>query len=170
MKRFLLMAVMVFMTVAANAQFYVGGSATLQAVHYDDDTTLAFGIAPELGYNIDDMWSVGASIGFNSVKPDGGDSVNTFSVLPYVRGKFLRAGDFTFFGDLYGGYESMSWGGHNENGWTVGLRPGVAFNLADNWSLTATTSLLSYDKWGKKGTTTIGVDMSDVTVGIYYNF
>lgn len=57
---------------------------------------------------------------------------------------------------------------------SIGLRPGVTVAISDKLSMTASTGVLGYskdsDKRGGASTFAIGVDNTDLKIGLYYNF
>ena len=64
-----MIAVMAVAAVSANAQWYIGGSFGLNFTKAtkDADSQTTLNIAPEVGYNINDNWAVGAQVGFGMV-------------------------------------------------------------------------------------------------------
>ena len=70
MKKVMLMVAFMVATVAASAQVYIGGGLGVNSykpIHQDGvdvDATTTFSIIPEIGYNLDDKWTVGIGIGY----------------------------------------------------------------------------------------------------------
>ena len=62
MKKILLLAVVLFASLNASAQFYVGGSVGFGSVKPvgGEDSEFVFKILPEFGYNLNDKWAIGA--------------------------------------------------------------------------------------------------------------
>ena len=95
MKKILLLAVVLFASLNASAQWYIGGSVGFGSVKPSGgDSEAVFSILPELGYQLNDKWSVGAKVGYH--KGDGIaaviNSTNTrvdlteeFIIRPYAR-------------------------------------------------------------------------------------
>ena len=176
MKKFILMAVMALSSLAASAQLYVGGSVDLslrdtKVGKADSYSTTFFGVAPEIGYNINKEFAVGLGIGYNTTKVGNADAVGDFFVSPYLRYTFFHGRPCNVFADAFFRYDSYDPG---SNGWELGIRPGLAFNLGANWTMTATTTLFSYGQAGedpnKVKTTTFKFTPSNVALGFYYNF
>lgn len=125
MKKILMVAVMAVAAVSANAQWYVGGQLGLDfnKANKDADSQMTFSIAPEVGYNINENWAVGAQVGFsmaNKLKEGGNiiydpygiitgytgyteatyDATGTsFFIAPYARYTFAKSGNVSFFVD-----------------------------------------------------------------------
>ena len=107
MKKILLMAAFAVATLSANAQVWVGGALGFNYENEKDvEKVTSFNIAPEVGYNLDENWAIALSLdfGYANHKPEVLDSygVTTFTVAPYVRYTFARAGVANFF--LDGGF------------------------------------------------------------------
>lgn len=148
MKKLLFFLMLLGITTSAGAQFYAGGSLGMQVNHVKIDngssaTVSAFGISPELGYDINPTWAVGLSI---PVRYQHNDSYNTtiIGVLPYVRATFARAGLVDFFCELALGYGHQSSGDNGVSGFESGLRPGLKINFNDRFALVGRTSLFGY--------------------------
>ena len=90
MKKFLLAAVAIFATLTASAQLYVGGSFGLN--RNTTENTTVFNIEPEIGYNFNDTWSFGATIGYGYNYNDG-LKTDVFEISPYARWNFFSCVD-----------------------------------------------------------------------------
>lgn len=165
MKKFFMIAAMAVATVAANAQVWVGGNLNYQTSKANvevagvstDKTSSSFSIAPEVGYDLDDNWSVAIALGY-SYDPNhtinyNGNSVNgasnMFTINPYVRYKFVKAGDFTFFVDGGLNYATRHMNGtsdamDNMKYVGVGFRPGIAYAISPKVGLVAHVGELGY--------------------------
>ena len=199
----ILAALVAVASLSANAQIWVGGEVGFTA----DKTTKNgnkvgnasyFNFIPEVGYTLNDKFDVALAIGLSHYNGNGntaglnnndiavynmGNSVNrnTFKLNPYVRYKFAKAGDFTFFVD--GGFafymihnNQYQVGGEtkNANAWDLAIKPGVAYNISDKVSLVAHIGKLGYQagKWDdyKTNTFNMGVSGNDLTFGAYVSF
>lgn len=146
-KLFLLLAIALIAT-TAKAQFYVGGTLGVSSVKTEvsgsDNTTTAFSVVPELGYNFNKVWGVGANVGIKYTDPGEGD-VTEFSFVPYVRANFARVSIVEFFADAQVGFYHSSLDVDGEsvgmNGWGIGLCPGMKVNLSKKLQLIAKTAL-----------------------------
>ncbi|MBQ0077216.1 MAG: hypothetical protein KBS55_01080 [Bacteroidales bacterium] len=120
MKKLFIIFAAALLSISANAQLFVGGRVSLD-VNGNNQTTasstnnyssLAFNLAPEVGYFISDKLAVGGFISIstgsmsNSVKYtameelNGEDNITNFgwSLAPYVKYKFWGAGKFGIWG------------------------------------------------------------------------
>ena len=204
MKKIILTALVAVASLAANAQIWVGGEVgfTADKTTFDGDKIgngSYFNLIPEIGYTINDKFDIALGIGISHYNGNGrvygvagndfvsqemGDHINrnTFMLNPYVRYKFAKAGDFTFFVD--GGFafymihsnQFVDENGKtkNANGWDIAIKPGIAYNLSDKVSLVAHVGRLSYSfgKWTdyKTNAFSMGVSGNDLTFGAYVNF
>ena len=125
----------------------------------DDYTVTNFGIAPEVGYFINDKMAVGLSLFFTgstySPDVDGATDTkyNTFGFNPYVRYHFLEKGDFKAYGQFNVAYASTKSdidGIKAINAFGVNVVPGVAYSLTDNVAINATFGSLGYETAGNK--------------------
>ena len=177
MKKIFMIAVMAVAAVSANAQWYIGGQLGLDfnKKNKDADSQMTFSIAPEVGYNINENWAIGAQIGFsmaNKLEEDGKitydangiptgvtnptyDATGTsFFVAPYARYTFAKSGNVSFFIDGGVGFHIANYDiddpdeKYNKSGsiFHIGLRPGIAFKASDKVSFVATTGYLGYMK------------------------
>lgn len=168
------------MTVAASAQFYVGGSlgiGSVKAGNLDAETT--YKIVPEVGYNINDEWAVGIALGYQKGACTLGQGayaqdvdLKVFGVNPYVRNTFLNTKYVNVFVDGGLAYENYKDFGNN---FQVGLKPGVAVNFNDKLSFVAHFGFIGYETFSPKGdgksSNTVGVDLdgNNITFGLYWN-
>ena len=160
MKKIILFCVAALMALAANAQVYIGGQVGFTA--NSDNKTNALTILPEVGYNFNEHWSVGGTIGLVSTKV-GDHSVSRFAFGPYARYTFLEMGPVRLFCD--GGFAFLS--GDGDSVWSVGLYPGIALPVSDKFSFVAHIGELSYTS---DTTFNLGVNANNVTAGLYYSF
>ena len=98
MKKILMTLAVAFVAVAANAQVYVGGNVGIaSSKNGDADAVTTYKVLPEIGYNLDQNWAIGTTVGFgkgtpvNIEKPEDGMLQNYFTVEPYVRYTFYAA-------------------------------------------------------------------------------
>ena len=170
-----------------------------------------FNLIPEIGYTINDKFDVALAIGISHANYNGDayagtngfeayplyeDELgtgapfglkdadynrNAFKINPYVRYKFAKAGDFTFFVDGGFSFTMIHYsntprvdGEDNANQWGLGFKPGIAYNLSDKVSLVAHVGELSYNfyKRGdvKNNEFNMGVNGNNISFGAYVNF
>ena len=83
MKKGLLLVVVMLATIAVKAQdIYVGGS--LNVWRNSTGNTTSFKVAPEVGYNFNETWALGAELDY-SHNYNGGLTKNSVIVAPYIR-------------------------------------------------------------------------------------
>lgn len=183
MKKILMTLVAVFATMTMSAQWYVGGSVSVDSWSSQkfagDKSETTFALLPEIGYNLNDEWAVGTVIGYVSDKFNGINGVNVlsesaFTFNPYARYTFFKAGKVNFFVD--GGIDFTS---ASKADWTelaFGVKPGLAVNLTDNISFVSHLGFIGFDQYNPDGDdnniTKVGVDLSgtNLTFGLYFNF
>ena len=148
MKKFLLAAGLMLATIAASAQLYVGGTVGLNRNTTDNVTE--FTIAPEIGYNVSPKWAFATGLGY-TYKYDSGFKSNVFQVNPYARYTYFRTDNNLVSLFLDGGVD-LGFGKasyEDDHSKTVvlfgiGVKPGVSFNLTENFSLVAHFGFLGY--------------------------
>ena len=180
MKKTLLLLVVALIATTAKAQFYVGGTLGISSVKTEvsesDNTTTSFSIVPEVGYNFNKTWGVGANIGIGYTDP-GENDVTEFSFVPYVRANFAHVKIVDFFADAQVGFYHSSISGEGDdlsmNGWGVGLCPGIKVNLNNHLQLIAKTALFQYTSQEKDefeiSQTGFAIGGS-FNIGVLYNF
>lgn len=186
MKKFLTLAVVAVASVfgATAGNLYIGGNVGF--MHYEKDTYKAneFSILPEIGYNLNNTWSLGTTIGYSITGYcNTGVSYHSFEFNPYARWTFLRTSNnlvqLFVDGTVGFGVGRVDDGGKNESAITYvfGLKPGVAFNVTDHFSVVAHLGFLGYrgadDNAYAQGEPRYGglsVSGNDLMLGFYYNF
>ena len=160
MKKVLVILALSLMAFTAKAQVYVGGTLSFSG----SGNQAAFSVAPEAGYYFNDNMAAGASLGLGF---SGG--VTTFSIDPYFRYYFAELGPVRFFGDGHFNFTNVTVS--NDNGqsgsstWGIGVRPGIAVNLNDSWSLVSHVASLGY--YGGA----FGFHLNPgYAIGVYYKF
>jgi len=181
MKKIFLTLMVMVAAVAANAQVWVGGSLGFwnngDAEGYEQIKT-SLEIAPEIGYDLSEDWSIAIGLEYALAKPDKGDDVYGIGVNPYVRYNLLKAGNFKFF--LDGGFEiaAIDTGADdNYSAWGIGIKPGIAYSLNEKFSLVGHLGFLGYQDCDdeivdlsliQKG---FGLNLSNnISFGVYYAF
>ncbi len=182
MKKFLLFALVAIMAISASAQstWYAGGQVT-----FGRTTTELSGVSlkstqiavlPELGYNLTDNVAVGAIFGVDYRKT-GDSKLTTFDIKPYLRYTYFKSELVNLFMDGGVGFGIGRANGHTAVAYSIGLRPGVALNLSERFSLVAHVGFLGYESgnrpakhngvpenWG------LNLDSNNLMFGFYYNF
>ena len=188
-----------------NAQVWVGGEVGFTG----DKTTVKnngvsssystnnFTIAPEIGYNLNEKWAVAMKIGFTHSEDNGAIRAmiqeaapelhingklmsNTFSINPYARYTFVKAGNFSAFVD--GGISfatihvnNLSDQMNNISSFGVAVKPGIAYALSEKVGLVAHLGEISYNAmWTKAKNVDVKVNNDSfwnaISFGAYYNF
>ena len=166
-----------------NAQVYLGGGIGLGTTSYDGDSETFFKIIPEIGYNLDENWAVGMTVGYGEAKTkvnvagvSVNDKVKSFQIAPYARYTFAKFDKVNLFVDGTVGYEYNKIGEVKINSFSIGFKPGVAVNLNEKLSFVAHVGFLGYENEKVKGddnsTNTFGFDLNGnaLSFGVYYNF
>lgn len=193
MKKILLTMAVAVLTVAASAQnrFYAGGSLGYGSNSYDGAiTTSSFSILPEIGYVLNDKMTIGAELGYKSVSNKSHEPVQTdgtFSFNPYFRYTFFSVGKVDVFGDAMfslglishkSSYKGSDTSTSNATSLGFYVKPGIAYNLNDKFSLVAKfgnvlgfSSARSGDSGAKATTAFELMNLSNkLAFGFYYNF
>lgn len=221
-KLFLSLVLFLSCTLMASAQFYVGGTlgishSSLDAGGSEDISGTSFKILPEVGYQFNEHWSFGGSIGYvkgfaalgafdpTDVKALGNAMLSTaldlasdenladmdlssFRIAPYARYTFVKAGNFEFFlegGIAYSYIKVKSTADvdgtpvnvdDNLSAFEINIRPGIAFNCSDKFSLVAKIGSLGYQRakvddmditLSRFG---LDVDGNNIMFGAFYKF
>ncbi len=135
-KKLFALCAFLMLAVAANAQFYVGGSfgftSTTVSGGGSDESGSSFKIVPDLGYRLDDNMSVGVQVGYSHGLAAFGSltvtdiksammtfagaaadmankdmKLNSFTIAPYLRYSFLHFGKARLFIEAYVGYNNI---------------------------------------------------------------
>lgn len=194
MKKFLTLAVLAVASVfsATAGNLYLGGnvgfmhkeSASGEGNPLNFDKVNEFTILPEIGYNLNNSWSFGTTIGYSLTGfCNTGVSYHSFEFNPYARWTFLRTSNnlvqLFVDGTVGFGIGRFDDGNNNESAITyqIGLKPGVAFNVTEHFSIVAHVGFLGYKgaddnayAAGKPRQGGLFVNGNDLTLGFYYNF
>ncbi len=176
MKKIMMTLAAVCVAATMNAQVYLGGSVGFQTTSHDGNSTSSLKILPEIGYNLDENWAVGITLGYAQDKSYSDVKEKMFQISPYVRYTVAKLDKVNIFVDGAVGYLHYDNDGAKSNAFEVGLKPGVSVNLNDKLSFVSHFGFLSYqyakaDTEGAKAYNTFGFDLSsNVSFGLYYNF
>jgi len=123
-----------------------------------------YGIAPEIGYNINNAFSVGLGIGvsgetYNPATGSGAiKSAMAFGINPYVRWFAWRKDNFAFYaqGDIQYAAGSQKYEGTSDKGkshaFSIGVLPGIAYTFNNHFSMTASFGVLGYSQYANNNT------------------
>ena len=145
---------------AQEYKWWAGGRTTLWAG--DDETTVI--IAPEVGYNLNQSFTIAASIGFYSYSYDNWPDRSGFVFNPYVRYNAFKKG--VLFGYVDGGVEL---GLGDFEGVQVGLKPGIAVAITNRFVVALQYGFIGYSD-GKYGARSkgLGIDLSGYQSGLAF--
>lgn len=173
MKKIMMTLMAAVMAAGVNAQVFVGGGVGVGSISSTgaDDVT-AYKFVPEVGYTFNEDWAAGVAFGWEGTNKGG---AKTFSFNPYAR-YFVFKGKVSAFLDGGVGFEHTYNAGYDQDGLSVGIKPGVAVALTDHLSFVTHVGFIGYqhsknnktdnktDVWG------IDVDGNNIILGLYYNF
>ena len=188
MKKIFAVALVAMMTMTANAQVYVGGSLSFASQSTEklagDKSETSFSIMPEIGYNLNEEWAIGAVIGYTSNKfagvsatvPGYGTNVSesAFTFNPYARYTFANLGKVNLFVD--GGVDFTTFSKSDCTALGVGFKPGLAVALTDQLSFVSHLGFIGWQQLNPDGDdnnyNTFGLDLSgaNLSFGLYFNF
>ena len=178
MKKLFMTLAAAVIAVSASAQVYVGGNAGIASTKIaGQDSKTTYKVLPEIGYKINGDWAVGTVVGWGKGNPvtieDADAAVGTFEVAPYVRYTALHSKVVDLFVD--GGFSYKHYNGTG-NEWTMGLKPGVAFNVNKSVSVVAHVGFVGYKTYKPsydhaKSSNAWGVDLdgNNLTLGVLVN-
>lgn len=197
-KVFLTLAIALGVATASNAQdannMWVGGTAGVWSSKVQgSDSQLSFKVMPEFGFILNENMGVGIALGGahthtsvdNGLGFDGNtlntkESVNTYTINPFLRYTFLKGDMGSLFFDAGAAYKysKVTNGGSRSEGLEVGFRPGVAVNVSDRIAIIGKFGFLGwqYDhtKTGKVKTHSndfgFDFDMSNIQLGMNLRF
>ena len=197
----LLVAVASLGSTAMAGDWYIGGtlgfmhkSQTISVVNVTNNefsiigvkvTTNEFSILPEVGYTFNDHWGVGGQIGYKYTNLAGQDiNNNMFTIYPYARWTFFRSSNdliqLFLDGNVGLGLGSTSYGNNNSDTavtYEIGVKPGIALNLTQHFSVVAHVGFLGYhgaNKAAKNGGQSeyggFNLSSENLNFGLYYTF
>ncbi len=176
MKKIMMTLAAVCVAATMNAQVYVGGSVGFETTSQDGNSSTNFKILPEIGYNLNEDWAVGITLGYSQNKDFSDVKTKMFQISPYARYTVAKLDKVNIFVDGTVGYMHYDLAGTKSNAFEVGLKPGVSVNLNDKLSFVSHLGFLGYqyakaDVDGAKAANTFGFDFSNnISFGLYYNF
>lgn len=183
MKKFFAIAVLALASLSAAAEgLFVGGS--LGYWHDGKDNTNSLTILPEIGYGLNDHWTIGTTVGYNYQHYCGtGVSGNLFQFNPYLRYTYFRSDNNLinlFLDGTVGvglGWTSSDYDTDTACTWQIGVTPGIAINITEKFSFVTHVGFLGY-KGANNAAKYAGyyseggllLNSQNLTFGFYYNF
>lgn len=162
MKKIFASLVVAFVSVAMNAQIYVGGSINFE----NDDVSTSLTLSPEVGYKLNEKFAIGGVLDFEVTDFKEFKSF-TLDVSPYARYTFLKAGNFSLFADATVEFtydadaSDFTFGG-------VYIKPGAAFAINEQFTLAAHMGMIGYED--TSSTFMINPKSTNLLFSLYYNF
>lgn len=134
-------------------------------------STSGFKVLPSVGYFLSDDLALVGTIGIRNESVGGGTSTNTFVVGAAARLYLTPASKFSLFGQGGIGFETNDGG----TAITLGVKPGLNYFVAKNFSLEATfgdVGIVNTSPKGGDGSTDFqfGIDMTNIGLGLNYRF
>ncbi|MDU3579831.1 outer membrane beta-barrel protein [Bacteroides caccae] len=160
--------------VSVKAQVYLGGSFGI--THDGDMDATSFTLAPEVGYKLNDTWHFGLEIGYSHSSKDkkyGDLDVNAFHFAPYARWNYFQNGILHLFLEGGIGISTYKVEDHdNNNGFEIGVKPGIALDVTKHLSFTTKLGFWGYRDEYKYGNSVSGLSVSteDLSIGLVYSF
>ena len=153
---------------AQDYKWWAGGRTTLWAG--DNQSTIV--IAPEVGYHLNKMFTVAASVGFHSYNFDDSPDFSGLVFNPYLRYNAFKKG--VLFGFIDGGVEL---GTGDLEGVQVGLKPGIAVAITNRFVVALQYGFIGYSDgkgaaFGASRPKGLGIDLSGYQSGLafFYSF
>lgn len=164
------MAAMV-VAISASAQVYVGGTMGLGSTKVGEgDSKMSYKFVPELGYQLDENWDLGISIGYQGVE----DGNHTFEVAPYGRYNFTSDKLVNFFLEGGFGFAHVGGNGADYDKYSIGIKPGVKVTLSKHVSFISKIGFLGYQQYGEGSAKVkqfgLNLNATNVQFGINYKF
>ncbi|MBO9619815.1 MAG: outer membrane beta-barrel protein [Niabella sp.] len=195
MKKIVLSLFSLAVIAGANAQsgtVLVGGNVGVHTKNYvgtgnttADGKTTQFEIAPTVGYQFNDNWTLGVTggVGLSKTEPKGSNTVSKtsdFNVGPFVRYTAPVSDIFAIYGQLQGGYQGYTdktettVGGATTtvkstgNGGYARLFPAVFINVKNNFGLNVDFGGVEFNSLKAKGANK-AANTFDFTFGRTFN-
>ena len=179
MKKLFLFIAVAILSLTAGAQVYVGGEVNFWREWQKGANTTNFMLYPEIGYNLDENWSIGMSFGYKYKYTDG-NKFNGFDVEPYARYTYAKFGPVGLF--VEGGFGFITYKkkvngitGDAQNAWCAGFTPGLKVDLTEKLTFFSYIGFLGYcdadedNAFGRNGFG-FNVDGNNIGFGLLYNF
>lgn len=174
MKKTLVLVTFMMVTFFAQAQeMFLGGGIGLWRNTEAEKTS--FSITPDVGYIFNEKWAVGAEIAYahNSFEGHFAGTSNAFAFAPYARYSYYENKVVKLFIDMGMGVSTLKGkDSDRQNGFEIGLKPGMAIKLNHHFSLITKVGFAGYRDDYFRGENGFGVTMEgeNITIGIDYEF
>lgn len=181
MKKIIVLFTVMCASLMADAQVYTGGTLNFWRNDKDDADITTATIAPEIGFTLSNKWAIGTGLGYAYWKDGEIDTkINAVFVAPYVRYSFYEKGIVRLFIDGEVGFSSAKLEEDDKyaddervNGYSIGLKPGLALKLTEKCSLITKFGFIGYkDDYLAEVSNGFGLDLSgeNLLFGIQVSF
>jgi len=179
----------------SSGDVFLSGAVGFTSDSFGDSKSNTFTVAPKAGFFVSDNIAVGVAFRYRGETDEteytAGDLTitieeesSTLSVGAFARYYATPASDFSFFGELGFNYNTTN---SNDgevlsedvkfNGFDITLSPGVSYFISEHFVLEASIGALSYetttqdiDDADDMNTFNIGLDLTDLTIGLLFKF
>ena len=173
MKKIMMTLVAAIMAVGVNAQVFVGGGIGFANTDNGDNDVTTFKFLPEVGYTFNDEWSGGVVFGWDGANKG---MKKEWTISPYARYTFLKSNVISAFLDGCVGYSHAYNAGIDADGFSLGVKPGLAVKMGQHVSFVTHIGFFGYNHLKDNNTdeklNNWGVDLdgNNITFGLYYSF
>lgn len=177
MKKIFMSLAVALVSVCASAQVYVGGTVGISSNKVGGgDSKVAYKLMPEIGYQFNEKWSAGLDFGLQKGETckiaEVGDAT-VYQVAPYARYNFVNSKLIDVFVEGTVGYARVT--KSDIDIFEIGLKPGVAVNLSDKFSLITKVGFLGYrgaypEVGGNSSTFGLDLDGNNIQFGAIVKF
>ena len=167
--------------ISANAQFYLGGSLSLEN-SYAGESKTSLWIQPTIGYYINNKFDVGVDFGFNAYNGPSETKLSMFFLEPYARYSFFQIGRFEVLAKGSAGLISLDNSTLKSTRFRLYASPILTYNLTDKIVLFTQLDFFSFSfalDFPKDGDLSYSfhlgasnnlVNTSNFPIGFYYKF
>lgn len=173
------------------ADIFVSGTVSFGTNNDGNLNSNQFNFSPQIGYFIDDYIAIGGRFGYelstqetpSILDPNAtvDDKFTTLNIGAFGRYYFTPESNFSFFGELGAGLSNIKrevgQGEAKGNGWFINAAPGINYFLSYHFAIEASVGLLGYESFkidednaDTQSAFNIGVDLSDINLGVVYRF
>ena len=105
MNKFIGLLIVILISTGVTAQVYIGGEVSYAKgkTGENKEKLTSVLIAPEIGYKLNEKWTVGTSVRLESVEK-GYSNETSYAIAPYVRYNIVKMGAITLFSDAALGF------------------------------------------------------------------
>ncbi len=193
-KSLLIVLLVVFAGVSANAQLFIGGGIGINVNSTDNTSEFGFNLFPEVGYSLNDRFDIGIDVGFgiNSQKQEvltliTKTTTTNWSIAPYARYAVFQYKKFSILGKgslmVFGNGTKTKTGDatpvrDSSTGFGIEILPMLTYDLTQKFTLYTELNFLTLGLSTSRGVTSfrLGADadnlvnVGDIRIGFFYKF